>query len=48
MGSHGDDWYFNGNAELVKEKPVMPENLRDCLNLYDTDFEKDCLMDFCL
>lgn len=27
MGSHGDDWYFNGNAELVKEKPVMPENL---------------------
>ena len=22
--------------------------LRDCLNLYDTDFEKDCLMDFCL
>lgn len=27
MGSHGDDWYFNGNAELVKEKPVIPENL---------------------
>lgn len=27
MGSAGDDWYFNGNAELVKEKPVMPENL---------------------
>lgn len=27
MGSLGDDWYFNGNAELVKEKPVMPENL---------------------
>lgn len=27
MGSYGDDWYFNGNAELVKEKPVMPENL---------------------
>lgn len=27
MGSHGDDWYFNGNAELVKEKPLMPENL---------------------
>lgn len=27
MGSHGDDWYFNGNAELVKEKPVVPENL---------------------
>ena len=27
MGSTGDDWYFNGNAELVKEKPVMPENL---------------------
>lgn len=27
MGSHGDDWYFNGNAELVKEKPVMPKNL---------------------
>lgn len=27
MDSHGDDWYFNGNAELVKEKPVMPENL---------------------
>lgn len=27
MGSPGDDWYFNGNAELVKEKPVMPENL---------------------
>lgn len=27
MGSTGDDWYFNVNAELVKEKPVMPENL---------------------
>ena len=27
MGSPGDDWYFNGNAELVKEMPVMPENL---------------------
>lgn len=27
MGSPGDDWYFNGDVELVKEKPVMPENL---------------------
>lgn len=26
----------------------ISEIIRDCLNLYDTDFEKDCLMDFCL
>lgn len=31
MGSPGDDWYFNGNAEIVKEQPVMPDNLNQDL-----------------
>ncbi len=27
MGSPGDEWYYNGEAELVRQKPIMPENL---------------------
>ena len=27
MGEPGEDWYFNGHAELIREKPLMPENL---------------------
>jgi len=27
MGSPDDDWYFNGATELLKQKPLMPENL---------------------
>lgn len=27
MGNHGEDWYYDGSAELTKERPVMPGNL---------------------
>ncbi|WP_300935722.1 hypothetical protein, partial [uncultured Muribaculum sp.] len=27
MGNPGDDWYFNGLAEFIKQKPIMPENI---------------------
>ena len=27
---------------------IFGPGLRDCLNLYNTGFEKDCQMDFCL
>lgn len=27
MGEPGEDWYFNGHAEFIREKPLMPENL---------------------
>lgn len=26
-GKPGESWYFNGSAELVKQKPYMPDNL---------------------
>ena len=27
MGNPGDEWFFNGNTELVRQKPIMPDNL---------------------
>lgn len=27
MGNPDDAWYYNGNTELIKQKPEMPENL---------------------
>ena len=27
MGNPDDPWYYNGNAELVRQKPEMPDNL---------------------
>lgn len=27
MGFPGEEWYFSGNAEFVKQKPIMPESL---------------------
>ncbi len=25
MGGRGDEWYYNGKAELVRQKPIMPD-----------------------
>ena len=27
MGNPSDEWFFNGNTELVRQKPIMPDNL---------------------
>lgn len=27
MGNPGEDWYFSGPTEFIKQKPVMPDNL---------------------
>lgn len=27
MGNPGDEWYYNGESELLKQKPIMPDNL---------------------
>lgn len=31
MGTPGEDWYFNGSAKLVRQKPVVPDNLNPSL-----------------
>lgn len=31
MGTSGDDWYYSGTAELLKQKPEMPANLNPAL-----------------
>lgn len=31
MGNPGDDWYFNGEASLTRQKPVLPENINSRL-----------------
>lgn len=31
MGEPGEEWYFNGSAELVRQKPALPENINQDL-----------------
>lgn len=40
MGNADDTWYYAGNAELIKQKPVMPDNLNPKLEkvILPTDY----------
>lgn len=40
MGNPGEDWYFNGDAELIRQKPEMPDNLNPGLKgiILPTDY----------
>lgn len=31
MGNAGDEWYYNDSCELIRQKPVMPDNLNHAL-----------------
>ncbi len=31
MGNPGEDWYFSGPTEFIKQKPIMPDNLNQDL-----------------
>lgn len=40
MGNPGDEWFFNGNTELVRQKPIMPDNLNQELEgiIFPSDY----------
>lgn len=42
MGSPGEEWYFSGQTELIKQKPIMPESLSQDLEgiILPSDYER--------
>ena len=42
MGNPGDEWYYNDRCELIRQKPLMPDNLNHALEgtILPTDYGK--------